>query len=141
MTIHLQLTTAQLAELQTYMAQPDADLPAERLRIIEYAAQGIRVQEISSLVHLAQPNVNKWIRRYQAHGIAGLQNGKSTGRPPLFDEQKRDEIKRIYQTAPAELGRRCKRWSLARLRTYLIERGIVEHISTETIRHLIAETE
>lgn len=127
--------------LEAHLTAPEEDLPVHRLQIIMLSAAGKRVPEISEEVHLHPINVRKWIHRFNQHGLDGLRSGKSPGRPPVFSEEQRDQIVRIASTNPRALGLHYSRWSLQRLRRYLIERRIVDHISVETIRQIIQSHE
>lgn len=137
MALYLSLSTDQLAELQRCIASNDADLPLERLRIIELSAQGKGVPEISRAVGIHAINVRKWLHRYQAHGVDGLRSGKSPGRPPLWDDAMRAEIAKLWKTNPRTMGLTFSRWSLERMRRHLRDTGTIESISVETIRQCI----
>jgi transposase len=127
--------------LEAHLSAPEEDLPAHRLQIIMLSAAGKRVPEISEEVHLHPINVRKWIHRFNQHGLDGLRSGKSPGRPPVFSEVQRDQIVKIASTNPRALGLHYSRWSLQRLRRYLMEHRIVDHISVETIRQIIQSHE
>lgn len=137
MTLRVELAAAQIDELEAQLAQDDPDLPTQRLRIIAYAAFGWSVQEISETVGLHPINVRKWIHRYERGGIDGLRSAKSPGRPVLFDAETRAKIVQLYQTDPRSLGLPFRAWSLARLKAYLMESGVVEHISIEAVRQYV----
>lgn len=127
--------------LEAHLVMPEEDLPAHRLQIIMLSSAGKRVPEISQEVKLHPINVRKWIHRFNEYGLDGLRSGKSPGRPPVFSEQQRDQIVRTASTNPRSLGLHYSRWSLQRLRRYLMEHNIVEHISVETIRQIIQSHE
>lgn len=124
-------------ELEQLMGESEKDLPAHRLMIVQMSAQGKRVPEISEEVNLHPINVRKWIHRFNKQGFEGLRSGKSPGRPPLFTEDQRMQIADIAAKNPRSLGLQFSRWSLQRLRKYLIEEGIVNCISVETVRQII----
>lgn len=124
-------------ELETLIEEPEKDIPLQRLLIVLLSAQGHRVQEVGKEVDLHPINVRKWIHRFNAHGIEGLRSGKSPGRPPVFSDAQRRRIVDAANSDPRSLGRSFSRWSLQRLRKYLIEAGIVKAISVETIRQVL----
>lgn len=123
--------------LEAQLSTPEEDLPIHRVQIIMLSAAGKRVPEISEEVHLHPINVRKWIHRFNQLGLDGLRSGKSPGRPPVFSDDQRNRIVEIAKTNPRALGLHYSRWSLQRLRRYLIEQRIVDHISVETIRQII----
>ncbi|MFN8495108.1 MAG: helix-turn-helix domain-containing protein [Caldilineaceae bacterium] len=138
MALYIQnLTNEQLQQLELLVHQPEEDLPVNRLMIVLLSAKGKGVPEISSAVNLHPINVRKWIHRFSSKGVDGLRSGKSPGRPPLFSSEQRNEIIRVAKANPRSLGLHFSRWSLQRLRRYLIDRNIVDHISVETIRQII----
>ncbi|NOZ29716.1 MAG: helix-turn-helix domain containing protein [Chloroflexi bacterium] len=110
---------------------------SKRARIILLSAQGYTVPQISARVGLHPINVRKWIHRFNAHGVSGLQSGKSPGRPPRFTEEQRLAIIKLAQANPQDLGLPFKRWSLQRLRKYVMATGVVDSISAETIRQIL----
>lgn len=113
----------------------------KRARIILLSAQGYTVPQISTQVGLHPINVRKWIHRFNDRGIAGLRSGKSPGRPPRFSAEQRATIVRIARTDPKDLGLPFEHWSLQRLRRYLIQTGIVDSISAETVRQILRASE
>lgn len=123
--------------IEKLIGRSESDLPQNRLRIIQLSAEGRKVPEISKEVDLHPINVRKWIHRFNQRGIDGLRSGKSPGRPPLFTDAQRDKITRIASMDPRSLGLHFSRWSLQRLRQYLIEQGVVQCISVETVRQII----
>ena len=138
MALYIQnLSNEQMQQLKLLVHQPEEDLPINRLMIVLLSAEGKGVPEISNEVNLHPINVRKWIHRFSSSGVDGLRSGKSPGRPPLFSSAQRNDIMRIAKANPRALGLHFSRWSLQRLRRHLIDKGIVNHISVETIRQII----
>lgn len=107
---------------------------AKRASIVLLSARRKRVHEISAAVGLHPINVRKWIHRFNRYGVDGLFPRRSPGRPRLFDEEQRQAIVELATAEPDDLGLEFSAWSLQRLRSQLIRRGIMEEISAETIR-------
>lgn len=124
-------------QLEFRSAHPSADMPSIRADIILLHCAGRSVKMIANDVKLNHVNVRKWIKRYRNGGIEGLRSGMSPGRPPLYSADQKTEFIRIWRTNPYAFGLRFKRWSLQRLRTYLIEKEMVEAISVETLRQIV----
>ncbi len=135
------LKTQERKTIESHLDTPEEDLPAHRLQIIMLSAEGKRVPEISEEVNLHPINVRKWIHRFNRYGLDGLRSGKSPGRPPVFSDEQRNQIIEVANTNPRLLGMHYSRWSLQRLRRYLIEQRIVDHISVETIRQILQAQE
>lgn len=107
---------------------------ARRVQIVLLSAQRTGVHEISAIVGLHPINVRKWIHRFNRLGLKGLYPRRSPGRPRLFSRQQREAIVGLATTDPRALGLEFDAWSLQRLRSQLIERGVMDDVSAETIR-------
>jgi transposase len=107
---------------------------AQRARIVMLSTRHTGVHEIGATVGLHPINVRKWIHRFNTAGLKGLQPRRSPGRPKVFSREQREAMVRLATTDPATLGLGYDAWSLQRLRTQLIERGVVSEVSPETIR-------
>jgi transposase len=59
---------------------------AQRALIVLLAADGLANTQIAQLAGTSRPTVLKWRHRYQAHGIAGLDDEARPGRPATIDE-------------------------------------------------------
>jgi len=134
MAIYLDLTPTQRAELKTYISNPPDDIPLERLKVVLLSGDGMKPPEISRKIGLHAINVRKWIHRYQAQGVDGLYTGKSPGAPRKLTDQQRADIAKLYAVNPRTLGLNFARWSLKRMKKYLIDRGLVVSVSVETVR-------
>lgn len=121
------------AKLEELRKDSDEDL-ARRAQIVLLSAQRTGVHEISAIVGLHPINARKWIHRFNRFGINGLFPRRSPGRPRLFSREQRDAIVGLATTEPRVLGLDFDAWSLQRLRSQLIERGVMSDVSAETIR-------
>jgi hypothetical protein len=86
----LQLTDPQRVELQRW--QRTSTLPAalvRRARLILLLDQGQPVGAAAATAGLAPKNARKWVRRFLAHGLAGLTDQQRSGRPPVFSPRGR----------------------------------------------------
>src|ERR1700756_5595252 len=63
---------------------------AKRARAMLLLAEGTNISETARLVGLQRRHLYKWIERFRKQGIAGLYDGKRTGRPPVFSPRSRD---------------------------------------------------
>jgi transposase len=59
---------------------------AQRARIVLLAAEGVANTEIAERVGVSRPTVNAWRDRYEAGGIAALEDRPRPGRPGRVDE-------------------------------------------------------
>jgi transposase len=81
----IELTAAERAELEararTYTL-PYRDVL--RAKIVLYAAQGLRNDEIAARLDTRREVVSKWRKRFYEQRLAGLEELPRTGRPPVF---------------------------------------------------------
>ena len=113
----------------------------ERALIILHSHAGKTVPEIQKELLRARNTVLNWIRRFNEYGIQGLENRKPPGAKEKFTPEVRAKIARLATTHPFELGLPFKSWSLSKLRSYLIEKGITDSISIESVRICLLKEE
>lgn len=128
------LTSEERRQLDQLLHSGDGTHLARRAYVVLLSARKLRVHEISRTVGLHPINVRKWIHRFNERGLAGILPRHSPGRPRVFDERQRRAIVEMATSDPDALGLAFSTWSLQRLRSKLIERGVVPEISAETIR-------
>jgi len=133
----IELTEDEKKQLRFRSENPSPDLPSKRPDIILLHNAGRSITQIEGDVGMCAINVRKWVHRYKKAGIEGLRSGMSTGRPPLFNDEQKAEFIRLWRMNPYALGLRFKRWSLQRLRVYVMEKKIVDQISVETLRQIV----
>jgi transposase len=73
-----------------------------------------------------------WAKRFNAEGLAGLQDRPKPGRPVTHDQSVRSALISLAQQKPETLGYPFKLWTLERLQTAFKERQGV-HLSDSTI--------
>lgn len=73
-----------------------------------------------------------WVRRFNAEGVAGLEDKPKAGRPPTHDQSVRSALISLARQKPDTLGYPFKLWTLERLQVAFKERQGV-HLSDSTI--------
>jgi transposase len=109
-------TIEQLAHSRTAPARL-----VERARIIWYASQEWRVPAIAQRLGLNERTVRMWFKRFETHGLAGLNDNPRSGRPVTYTG---DVVAVVIATAlsdPQKLGLPFASWTLDRLERYLNE--------------------
>lgn len=74
----------------------------------------------------------KWVTRFNAKGLGGLEDEPRAGRPPTHDEQVRSSLISLALQKPSTLGYPYTLWTLERLQAAFEERHGV-HLSDSTI--------
>ena len=120
----------------------------ERAQVVQAALAGATVDEIAVQLHLARNTVYLWVHRFEARGLAGLEDAPREGRPPTYTREQVGEIVATALTDPQTLDLPFKSWTLDRLVTYLSkQKGIAmkrsrlnEVLLTEGLRWRKQET-
>ena len=74
----------------------------------------------------------RWVRRFNAAGLAGLHDARRAGRPPTHAPAVRDALIALAVQKPAGLGEPFALWTLERLqRAFATRHGV--HLSDSTI--------
>jgi len=97
----------------------------DRACIVALSAQGWWVSDIARIVRVTPQVVRKWITRFNAEGLDGLQDQRRSGRPPTYTAEQIGEVIAVSLLKPDSLGLPFGRWTLDRLEAYLNEeRGL-----------------
>ncbi len=88
--------------------------------------QGDTLQSVAALVDVNYNTVATWRDRYQAEGLAMLQDKPRSGRPPQIDGIQRAQITALACSTPPE---GYAKWSLRLLAEKAVELDFVEHLS------------
>ena len=97
----------------------------ERARIIHYASQGRSAPHIAQLIGAEVDTVRRWIHRFNAEGLNGLEDRRRAGRPATYTAEQVATVIATALTAPRTLGLPFAAWTLDPLAAYLHEtRGI-----------------
>ena len=125
------------AELE-WLAGEGPPKVARHARIILSHTAGLATRAIAANVGVHPNTVRNCVRRFEARGLQGLVHG-SAGKPKnvAFSEAVRDAIARLALQSPTHCGEPYTQWSLRRLRSHLMRRGVVAAISVEGLRQLI----
>ena len=128
-----ELTSEEFKQLNRIKNSRNSEL-RERALVILHSHNGKTVPEIQRELLRARNTVLHWVRRFNEHGLPGLENRKPPGAKEKFTPEIRRKIANLAMTDPTDIGLTHKAWSLSKLRKYLIAEGIVESISIESVR-------
>ncbi len=85
--------------------------------------------EIAATLEVHVNTIYADLHAFDAEGLAGVYQIRSPGAPSHLTSCQKAEICRIADQSPQEVGLCYGRWSLSKLRTYLIRQGIIKKIS------------
>ena len=93
----------------------------ERAKMIWLAHQGQQVSAIAQELGVSPDTVRKWLKRFNASGLDGLEDQPRSGRPPTYTPEEIGAVIETALTKPAELDLPFGSWTLDRLAAYLNE--------------------
>ena len=133
------LSAEALAELdRAYRGSPDARLRIRALMVLLAAEQGLVAAQIAALVRLHEETVRRWLLRYQAEGLAGLEDSPRCGAPAKVAPEYREQLLLTVRCRPRSLGLPFSLWTAARLADYLAEQTGLRLSSSSVYRCLRA---
>jgi transposase len=116
------------------------DLNHSKLRraeaILLYDA-GLNAVAIAQALGVHLHTIYADLHAFAASGLECLQQLQKAGAPARITLKQRAEIIRLVEVPPYELGLASGRWSLSKLRDYLIKHRLVETLSREHLRRLL----
>jgi transposase len=105
-----------------------------RARIVLLAADGVQNVDIARWVGVCVDVASKWRKRFCQEGLAGLADRSRSGRPRVFGSEVVAGIKALACEPPERRGAALSRWSSLELATQAVIEGLVEAISSSTVR-------
>lgn len=121
----LKLRTLSVPELKMLAQRANSrTLPArtvERARLIRFAHDGLSISQIAHRLQRSRPSVMKWIERFNAKGVDGLDDEPRSGRPATYTPEEVAQVIATALTAPQTLQLPFASWTLDRLEQYLNE--------------------
>jgi transposase len=95
--------------------------------------QRLTAPAIAPIVREDEETVRRWLKRWLAEGIAGLQDRPMPGGPAKLTDAYRERLLAVVRQRPRSLGEPYSLWTLQRLADYLAEvTGL--RLSYETVR-------
>jgi transposase len=125
--------------IQRILRRSTSRVKVRRGQVILASNQGYKVPSIAELVHYSEHHVRAIIKDFNQRGLKALEPKPRTGRPPEFTEDDKALIAETAKCPPDLLGCPFKRWSLEKLREYLMAEKITPKISIETLRGILHE--
>jgi transposase len=105
-----------------------------RARIVLLAAEGVRNIDIAKRVGVCVDVASKWRKRFCQHGLAGLKDRARSGRPRTFGSAVVAGVKALACEPPEQRDVPLSRWSSHELAAHAVTEGLVEAISSSTVR-------
>lgn len=133
------LTRAEGKKIQSLLRRSKNRTVVRRAQVVLLSEQGMRAQQIATTTYLNEEYVRRLLRRFNEEGSKLFKARPGRGRPAEFSEETKAEIAEIALCPPSLLRQPFTRWSLEKLRTYLIKTKVISGISLETLRQILHE--
>lgn len=106
---------------RTAHARTEAARTVERAAIIWLSHEGKTVPAIAETLHVDAVTVRLWLKRFNAHGVEGLEDAPRAGRPAKYTPEQVGDVIAAALSKPQDLGLPFASWTLDRLEVYLNE--------------------
>lgn len=111
--------SAAILSLQDEMRRGAELRYGHRLHAVLLVAQGMPCRQVARLFGDASGSVGRWVRRFEAHGPAGLREDARRGRPPRLAPREVAEVYEAFQSRPSDFGLSGDRWDATVLAAYI----------------------
>src|SRR5579885_877113 len=81
-------------------AQSASKRLVERAKVIQLASQGATIPQIMEQLHLSEPMVRKWWKRFEQQGLAGLEDAPRPGAPSRYTVDNKALVLEAARTQP-----------------------------------------
>ena len=135
-----ELISAEGKKLQRFLRGGTDPITYKRALVVLTSAQGSSIREIASRRLLSREYVRRIIHQFNLEGTASLRRGyERGGRKRQIPPEVRSVIAEYALIPPKIVGCPFTRWSLRKLRAFLIRRRVVKTIGSETLRRIFVE--
>ncbi len=108
-----------------------------RAEVLVLYAAGMEGTDIARALDIHVNTVYSDLRAFEHNGCNCVHHRLRGGAPVRITQAQRAEILRLAEAPPGQLGLPYGRWSLAKLRQYLIQHRIVRALSREHLRQVL----
>jgi transposase len=98
------------------------------------AAEGVQNVDIAKRVGVCVDVASRWRKRFCEQGLAGLKDRPRSGRPRIFGSEVVAGVKALACEPPEARDVPLSRWSSLELAAQAVTEGLVESISSSTVR-------
>lgn len=110
----------------------------ERYRVVDIAQRGFTAPQIAERSGMHFTGIYDWISRFNGNGFRSFDDPPNPdGRPSTLSSKQIREMIKIALARPTDLGLPYTQWSVSKLRTHLLKRGLFPDVSNEWIRRLL----
>ena len=125
---------------ELYRTTKDVRIQQRAQMILLAAERNMVACEIAAIVRKDEQTVRRWLKRYVAEGIEGLQDAPRPGAQPTVTPEYRARLVEAVRRRPRSLNQPFSLWTCQRLADFMAEETGIR-MSDETVRRYLAMEE
>lgn len=125
---------------ELYHTTKDVRMRTRAQMVLLAIEEGANAEQIAKIVRKDAETVRRWLKRFNAEGIEGLQDAPRSGAPAQVTPVFRVRLLEVVRRRPRSLGLPFSLWTLQRLVDFMAEETSLR-VSTETVRLLLKAAE
>ena len=130
-------TAAEAKQLQRLIETSLDARQRRRAEILILYASGVTATAIAEALGLHLNTISRVLQLFGRRGLAAVTGMRRGGTPPQISQGQAARIRRLADQSPIKRGLPYGRWSLAKLREYVLQHQILKQISREHLRRLL----
>ncbi len=130
-------TATELRRVHHWLEKPLRPWQRRRAEVLLLHAAGLPATGIAPLLQVHPNTVYADLRDFARHRLSCLSRPRHVGAPPRLSQEQIEAIWRTAGRPPTAFGLPYGRWSLSKLRAYLIRKRVVKAISREHLRRVL----
>lgn len=130
-------TMAEVQQLHQVLDTSPDKRQRRRAEILLLYVAGLTATAIAQLLGLHLNTVSRVLQLFGRRGLAAVTGMSHGGAPRQVGTHQAARIQRLADQSPSKRGLPYGRWSLAKLRDYVLQQRIVDQISREHLRRLL----
>jgi transposase len=130
-------TAQQLRHIHRFLETPLEPWQRRRAEALLLLGAGHPAVFIANMLEVHVNTIYADLHAFACHGLGCLRPTRRRGAPPRLTPAQIKAIWRLAEKSPLALGLSFARWSLAKLRAYLIRERLVRAISREHLRRVL----
>ena len=133
--------TAEQRQLRQVLEESTTARICRCAEVLLFYAAGLVAVAIAAALLVHVNTIYTYLHAFAQHGVSDVRRLSTPGAPQRISAAQANEIARIAERAPTEFGLPYGRWSLAKLRDYLIhQRRMLKAISREHLLRILKKS-
>ena len=112
-TTRLELSEAQRKELEKGYRKGTSHCYRMRCLAVLLRAGGMTLEAVGGRTEMGLKAVSRWVARYKAEGIKGLETRPGRGRKPIMDSSDEEAVRRAIEQDRQSVNRAREAWQRA----------------------------